>query len=342
MKYTAVTADDLRGKVIDSHSHIGLSTKNFALMEYPYASTIEGMYYRQLQGGVDINVIFPYTPELFNDLPSLVEGTYQKADNPLSPAPYFLENEMLLRETYDFCPELSHRFIPFVSVDPGREVETQLAQIDTLSQSYPIYGLKIVPVLCRTPVTALLDTGRAILETARERNWPILLHTTVHAEETFSRADLAFRVIEACPDIRFCLAHCIGFHDAYLQKADMMPNVWVDTSALKIQTQLAYENSLIMASQEERFSADYSDHTSVMKDLTNAYPKTIIWGTDTPAYSYICRRDQGDGLFVDFNLKAAYGDEVAALNSLAHNIKRKVSNENPLHFIFGQSASHRI
>ena len=54
MALRRLTADDLAGKVIDAHSHVGVSPAAYARMEYPYAQTVEGLYYRQLAGGVDL------------------------------------------------------------------------------------------------------------------------------------------------------------------------------------------------------------------------------------------------------------------------------------------------
>lgn len=56
------------GKIIDIHSHVGVSIKAYASMEYPYAATLEGIYYRQKAAGIDVNVVFPYTADLFLSL----------------------------------------------------------------------------------------------------------------------------------------------------------------------------------------------------------------------------------------------------------------------------------
>lgn len=338
MKYTKLNQDDLSGKIIDIHSHAGISIKAYACNEYPYAATIESIYYRQYKCGVDVNVVFPFTPELYLDIPAWVNGDYKKADTPLSSVPYSVENRMLLREVYEFCPELAGRFLPFISIDPTREVEKQIRNIESLMSQYPIYGIKINPVLCQSPITDLLTTGQAFLDLAHQNHWPLLLHTTVHPEENFSRADLAFKVIEKHPELHFCLAHCIGFDKQLLEKADQLANVWVDTAALTIQVQLARENSPLIARGNARFDADYSDHTRVMQQLIEAFPDTMIWGSDIPAYSYICRRKQAEGVFSEFRLKATYDDEVEAIRRLSKQQTQKACNINSVNFMFGLTA----
>lgn len=330
-----LTRESLRGKTIDAHSHLGVSLRAYASMDYPYAQSLEDLYYRQRAGGVDVNIVFPFSPDLYFDLPALVDGACMPAAHPISAVPYERENRLLMREVFSYFPQLSHRFIPFVSADPGRAIAEQLETLRALETEFPIYGLKILPVFCQSPVTCLLDIGRPLLDFARERNLPILLHTTADANEAFSKAPLAFRVIEANPDLRFCLAHCIGFHREYLDRAAALPNVFVDTAALKIQVQGAYEGLTVMAQGKEQFSADYTDYQQVMRALVDAYPDTMLWGSDSPAYTYITRRKQAENYYVDFNYKATYEDEVAALTTLPDALRRRVGNENTLKFLFG-------
>lgn len=331
-----LTREHLAHAVIDSHAHLGVSLKAYACLEYPYAQSLEDLYYRQRAGRVDAAIVFPFSPDLFFDPRGLTEGVCKPADDPVSPAPYALENRLLMREIFSYFPELAHRFLPFVSVDPGRMVARQLAELEALAAEYPIYGMKIVPVFCQSPVTALLEEGRPLLEFARARNLPILLHTTADPREAYSTAALAFQVIEANPDLRFCLAHCIGFHRGWLERADALPNVFVDTAALKIQVQLALEDSEIMAAGADRFPADYTDHRRVMRALAVAYPRTLLWGTDAPAYAYFARRVQSEAHVVTFALRARYEDETAALRALSARRRRQVSRENTLRFLFGE------
>ena len=61
MAMKRVASGDLAGKIIDIHSHVGVSLKAYAAEEYPYAQSLEGLYYRQLSGPVDVNVVFPFT-----------------------------------------------------------------------------------------------------------------------------------------------------------------------------------------------------------------------------------------------------------------------------------------
>jgi len=146
---------DLAGKVIDGHSHVGLSFKSYASLEYPYGQTLEGLYYRQLACDVDVNVIFPYAAELYWDFDSLLDNRLEPAANrPTVTAPYVVENRMLLTEVFLYCPEIAARFLPFVSVHPTVNVAAQISALDELAAEFPVYGIKISPVFCRAPLRA--------------------------------------------------------------------------------------------------------------------------------------------------------------------------------------------
>ena len=330
-----IRRQDLIGKTIDVHAHVGISIKAFAEIGFPYCSSIEDLYYRQKANHVDYSVVFPSNADLFFDIYAYIAtGKLVPAEKPISKIPYERENRMLLTEVFDFCPELKDHFLPFVSVDPGRKVKEQIEALRDLEEDFPIYGIKIVPISCQSNVAELLGEGEAFLEFAAERNWPILFHVTVHPDEEFSQASDTFKVIERHPELRYCLAHCIGLHREFLERADELPNVWVDTSALKIQVQLAYENSPTMALPPDRFDCDCSDHIKVMQALVERFPETIVWGSDAPYHSYITRRLQGEGTYVDFRLKGTYEDEKAALDALSADAREQICL-NSIEFIFG-------
>jgi predicted TIM-barrel fold metal-dependent hydrolase len=329
------TSRNLEGKVIDGHSHAGVSLKAYALAEYPYAQTIEGLYYRQLAGGVDVNVVFPFTADLYFDPPALARGIMTPARRPLSPAPYAAENRLLAREIYDFCPEIADRFLPFACIDPVRQIQKQLRELRRLAREYPLYGLKVNPVGCQSPVSGLLAGGRALLDFAEEHDLPLLFHATLDPKEEYSQASDVFRIVEQRPGLRFCLAHALLFHRESLERADALPNVWVDTAAMKIQVECMRGEIGRMRPAREFLDVDYSDYRAVMRALCSRFPDTIIWGTDSPAYSWICRRQQGKGVSREFRLKATYADEVAALRTLKPALRAKVAGANTLDFLFG-------
>ncbi len=324
---------DLLDKMVDVHSHVGIQIREAAQIAFPYCSSIEDLYYRQKANGVDVSVVFPISPAFFFDITMFMEtGRLVPADRPLSKAPYERENRLLLNEVFVFCSELQDRFLPFISIDPGRKVREQIEVLRELEREFPIYGVKIVPILCQSKVSELLGEGEVFLEFFAERNWPMLLHASTDPTDEFSSAADTFRVIERHPELRYCLAHCLGFHREFLEQANALPNVWVDTAALKIQVELVRETGRYKT--PEMVDLDYFDHTRVMQELVERFPRTIVWGSDSPYHSYITRRLQGEGVYSDFRLKGTYEQEKAALDALTPEQRRQISL-NAGQFLFG-------
>jgi hypothetical protein len=163
----------------------------------------------------------------------------------------------------------------------------------------------------------------------------MLFHTTPTKDDEYSNADDVLKVVESRPGIRFCLAHCILFHRDYLDRVDPAENIWVDTGALKIQVDLLDDYIGNGVDEKDLVDADFSDFRKVMKYLCDRYPDTIIWGSDSPAYSYITRRRQGENTYRDFRYKGRYEDEVAALRYLPEEQMLKAGSINPIKFLFG-------
>ncbi len=331
-----IEKNELIGKTIDAHSHIGVSLKAYISLEYPYAQTAENIYYHQLAGNVDLNIVFPFSGDLYFDFHKLAQGQLIPDNKSVSQIPYEYENMILMREIFEYCPELSRRFIPFISIDPARDVSKQMSSIEKLNEKYPIYGVKVNPVGCQSHATKILTEGHIFLEFARDNNIPFIFHSVSAPIDEYSQASDIIDIAEKNPEIRFCLAHTLHFNKALLERANDLPNVWTDTAAFKIQIDLTmqYVNQNLVR-KEDLFDADYSNLSKVMKALVETYPNLIIWGTDCPAYTFHCRRKQGENVYQEFNLKGRYEDEIKALKSLNKDAQRKISNENTLKFLFG-------
>lgn len=330
-------AADLNGKIIDAHSHVGVSLGAYGRAEYPYAQTIEGLYFQQLYGKIDFNIVFPFSSDLYFNLPELVLGKYVKSHTPVSSVPFQVENLLLLKELFEYCPELSRRFIPFVQIDPLREPQAQVRELKKLLQTYPIYGIKVNPATSQMPLSALLKEGRCLMELAQEQSWPMLFHTSAIKTNSFSYADYAFKIAEAYPDLRFCLAHSLLFSKHFLDRALNTSNVWVDTAAFKIQVDLCRikieEGEL---QKRDLIEADFNNHAEVFAKLSSDYGEKIIWATDSPAYSYICKRiKQLSDQWQVFNYKSTYATEIELLRGLTPATQLQIAGRNTTRFLFG-------
>jgi hypothetical protein len=330
--------EDLLGKTIDAHSHIGIALREAAQINFPYCSSAEDLAYRHKANGVDFGVVFPISPALHYDLPTLIEtGELRRTARPISSVPYERENRLLLTDVYRFCPEHSHRFLPFISVDPGRLIEGQIASLEELEQEFAIYGVKIHPLMAQSKALELLGVGSPLLEFCAARNWPILFHASTDPTDPFSQASDILDVAERHPELRFCLAHCVSAHRESLERAAAMPNAYVDTAALKIQVDLFREEKARGDQRSaEMLDADYTNHVRFFGELVERYPTTILWASDSPYHSYITIRHQGQGVYREFRLKGTYEEEKQALDGLSPGLRAQV-NENTVRFLLGDA-----
>jgi hypothetical protein len=333
------TRRELEGKIIDGHTHVGQSAGSFATMSFPYSQSLEDLCYRLKHCGVDMAVTFPWGTNLYFDQSALLAGRSVPARRPISPTPYGIENRMVFKEAFEFCPQLGRRVLPGICIDPRRDVMGQIELARELEKQYPIYVLKLIPISVQVGVKNLTTYGRAFLDFAAERDIPFLIHSTIAAGDRWSQVADILDIAERHQFLRFCLAHLAGADKEHLRRADALPNVWVDTSALKIQVQIVHEGGPLMARGKRRFPADYSDHRKVLRALVEAFPHTIIWASDSPAYSYMTDRRDSTGRYVSFRLRGTYEDEVAALNYLTPAMRLRAANRNTLDFLFGRKCS---
>src|SRR5205085_1527806 len=96
--------------------------------------------------------------------------------------------------------------------DPSRRLDEQVRALVPLIGK--IRGLKAQTTILQSPIRALLDEGRPLMELARNHNLPVLLHSAVFSGDTWAQARDCLDVARAYPDVRFNLAHSLRFHAA--------------------------------------------------------------------------------------------------------------------------------
>ena len=120
--------------------------------------------------------------------------------------------------------------------------------------------------------------------------------------------------------MRFCVAHSCRFDRVQLDRLARLPNAWFDCSAHIIHCHLACRDAPPVAPSERRFATDYTRPERVLRDLAEAYPGKLLWGSDSPYYSFAARG--GTALF------SSYGDEGACLHALPPPLLREVAFTN--------------
>ena len=319
--------------VIDCHTHIGIMIEEFLTGAYPYAMSFEDLVVRMRLFGISRSAVFPCATSYY--LKDKINVSDAAPEISFSAFPYEKENIRLFEEIYSVFPEYSDMALPFVMFDPSNKVEEQVELLERLIAEYPVYGMKTVTSYCRSFVNDFDGKGSALKDFARKHDLPVIFHSSWQKEDIWANVFDIIKIAENNPDLRICAAHMARFSEEALRKADKLPNCFIDTAALKIHCDLAVKNDAAIPQGDGRFNSDYSSPAKVLADLAHAYPDTIVWGSDTPWNYFFRKFAYSDEKIIEYNLKSSYNSEILALNALKTELKRKVSYENTLNFLFG-------
>lgn len=316
-------------QIIDAHTHVGISINNYlATASYPYALSVEDLVVRMDFLGIDKSVVFPFESSYY----PLMDEENRLNSPAMSKFPYEKENENLLREVYDIFSKYSYRLMPSVMFDPSRETEKQVDHLCKLSKKYKIFGLKAVMTYNRAFVSDF-KKGNPVCDFAIEHKLPVTFHCSWLKEDIWANVFDVLNVVEANPELKFCIAHTARFSKEALGRADALPNCFVDVSAFKIHCDLVNLNSPHVPDLENRFASDYSFPAKVLEALAETYPETIIWGTDTPYHYCAQKYIDGQGNLIDERLWANYDDEMKILKTLPEKLQKKIAYTNTMQFI---------
>jgi predicted TIM-barrel fold metal-dependent hydrolase len=310
---------------IDCHVHIGVDPLFYVNGWSPYALDLEGMLRHAEGTGIDHWIVFPFVSYLGLDMEKMKSGEIAFS-GALDGVPYRFENRRLLEEIYLCHPETAGRAMPFLMADPGRHPVEQVQEWRSLPEEFRIYGVKIQATIIQSPIAALLDEARCMLDFAEENNLPFLIHSSIDPTDKWSPCADILRVVESRPGLRFILAHSCRFDHASLRRVAELPNAWFDCAAHVIHCECALKGLPAVAVPGARFPSDYRSPETVMRDLAEAFPDKLIWGSDAPFYSYADKTIQ---------LKSSYAREVACLDALPADLRDRVCRRNTLAWLKG-------
>jgi predicted TIM-barrel fold metal-dependent hydrolase len=312
---------------IDCHNHLGVDLLFYLHGDFPYAQDLPSLVADGGREGITHWIAFPMVSNLGFSPACLREGKLERA-GAVDQVPYAFENRRMLEEVYSLFPTEGRKVLPFMIIDPERETAGQAEALRELRKSHRFFGLKIQGTMIQSRVKGLLDRGRVFLELAREWDLPFIIHSSYERNDVWSQSSDILDVAEANPDLRFCLAHSCRFEKASLDRVAALPNCWFDCSAHAIHCDAAVENLPIIAPPPDRFPSDFSRPEKVLADLAAAYPSKLMWGSDSPFYSYVGKH--GEEML---SLRSSYAREAAALQGLSPAALRRVTCTNILDYL---------
>jgi len=309
--------------LIDAHTHVGADLLVYLRGNFPYALDWPSLVEMGEQNGIGKFVVFPMVSHLGLNIAEArrgritTEGAWEKI-------PYVFENRRFMTEIAGQFPHYADRAFPLWMVDPSREAQAQCEALRTLHEEFPCSGLKIQATVIQSFIRDLLGSGECLMDLAEEKNWPIVIHTSVHPDDAWSAVGDILEVTRARPGIRFDLAHSCRFDRAALDEIAALPNAWFDCSAHIIHCRLATQDHPAVAEPALRFASDFSNPATVLADLAETYPAKLLWGSDAPGYSFF---DETMQMF------SSYREEAQTLHKLDQATIQRIASTNTLAFL---------
>ena len=316
----------MAGTLYDVHTHIGMDPAFYLRRWWPYAANVRELIGHMNTHGIQHAVCFPFTlPSAFDPYAFADRNTVELLPGRF---PFDRENELLRVEIGRLDP--TRRLLQFGMFDPGREVGKQVRSLDKLVGT--IAGLKTQTTILRSPIRALLDEGRDLMEFAQQHDLPVLFHTAVNPTDTWAQARDCLDVAEAFPRVRFNLAHSLRFDRECLRRAAAMPNVWLDCSAHLVHCKLALKDAPAVAPRERRVDADYAKPAAVLAEIYEIMGRRYLWGSDFPYMSWC-----------DDSMAAVYSyrQEAEVLQALPTNVRYGMGFYGPEYWLYGEKAVER-
>jgi predicted TIM-barrel fold metal-dependent hydrolase len=314
--------------IIDCHNHVGADLLFYLHGDFPYAQHLVAMHDEGRALGVDRWIVFPFVSHLALDVTRFMDNEIADDKGRLHDVPYAFENRRLLNEINVMFPEEGKRMLPFVMVDPMRNVAAQAGELRQLRADHRFHGIKLQTTILQADIKHLNDRGKVFLELAADWDLPFLIHSSVAESDPWAQASDILGIAEANPHLRFCLAHSCRYDKECLDRVNALPNTWFDCSAHCIHCEGAVKDLPYIAPRARRFDSDFTNPARVIADLAAAYPRKFMWGSDSPYYSYA---GEINGQVV--RLISTYKAEVAALKASPPEVVERIAGSNTRAFL---------
>lgn len=314
-----ITLNTLNNKIIDAHTHCGgIHFTHYFSEVFPYCCTIRELVLNMNNAKVDYSVTFPIPTNLGTETVPEVDKLTHEIILQHEPCLYFWANRRLLMEANMYG---QGRVLPFVLFSLLDDYERQINNIYALTKEFDIYGIKIHTSADHTSLNRILKVP-ALSSFFQDLDLPIIIHSGF---EEYSEAIEMCKVFEKLSRIRFCVAHAGRMKSQFLNKIDMLDNVWIDISPL------SHLSETLIGRSDDVVRLDYSNPLNMVNYLIERFPNKVLFGTDYPWVN--CG-------YLEKYKNSQMGDDyqrcIDLLNDLPTDSIKKIANKNICDFLFGE------
>lgn len=299
---------------IDIHTHIGVEEKRVFHRLHPYCLSAEELLRQMDESQIDYAVVFPFPHSMYFD----PRDYLALKPTGLMNYPYEIENKHTIYESEQFG---QGRLLPFVCIDPIREVDKQIVQIKEWINEKRIYGFKLHTKELNVHGDVLIDSPFAKL--ARVHKLSIIIHSL---PQEISHPLPILKFAKSEPEINICIAHGGGFIKEFYEQLDKLhlKNVFFDFAPLGVL-------SSIIENEGKRFNTKlldltYNNPKELLRYMVQKYRQNMLFGSDLPYTSLINPVEKAHFI-------SSLKEEVELYNILNKEDRKQIFEINPLRYL---------
>lgn len=318
---------DLQNKLIDAHTHAGISLNGFFDDKYPYCYNAIDIANSLHSLGFDFACVFSFPSYICGEQLDIEDDKRQYLRSCFENVPYQSATQKLLKEIERFKLD---NLLPFAMFSINYAVDEQLQFLNSIL--HLIYGLKYYPDADTQTIDKLNSKGKPFLDYLIKNNMPLVVHVSENAclyNQGYSSVEDAIELAQANPHLRINVAHIGHFSRQSLEKAQRLKlkNLFFDVSPL---LHLCHIRTI---NHGEVLNLDYHNPQKVLQELYRMFPQNLIWGSDMP-FNFTCNLNNAKHNFcyADFSVEKS----VNVLQSLDLSIIEKICTENVISLLFGE------
>lgn len=321
-----LTRKELYGKMIDAHTHAGVSLNYFYDDKYPYCCSVLEINEQIENVGFDYACVFPFPAYVCGDNIVIEKEKVVELRKCFESVPYRKETEKLLLEIERFKLE---KMLPFAMFSINYAIDKQIEYLESVNSA--IYGLKYYPDADARKISELSSIGKPFIDYLIKHNMPLVIHVSENAclyGNGYSNVMEAMELAQKNPKLRIAVAHMGHFSRKAIEHVIEynLSNFYFDLSPFLHICHIRTVNS------GDVLDLNYENPFEVLERIIDVLPNKLIWGSDIP-FNFTCNMKNANHNFEYYNFSVEKNVEL--LMKLERKNMMKICSANTIKLLFG-------